>query len=292
MSQTVLITGTSSGFGKLIAKTLLKKGYNVIASMRDSNGRNAEAAEELRGLGDDDKLLIVDLDVTKDDSVESAVNQAAEKFGRIDALVNNAGLGTGGISEGFTSDQFTKLMEVNVIGVHRVTRAVLPHLRKQKTGLIINISSVMGRIVIPFASAYTASKFAIEGYTESLRYELQTLGIDVISVEPGGFMTGFMSNMIEPEDKSRVEEYGEVAKMPEQMWGSMEDRMTGQDAPDPQEVADAVLELVETPAGKRPVRVVVDPMNGGEGPRTINQTTEQVQKQLLEAFGMAELSDN
>ncbi len=286
MSQTILITGTSSGFGKLMTKTLLEKGHKVVASMRDPREKNKASADELKQFGTDENLLIVDLDVTNDQSVNSAVNAGLEKFGKIDALVNNAGIGTGGITEGFTPDQFTQLMNVNVSGLHRVTRAVLPSMREHGNGLIINISSVMGRIVIPFATVYTASKFAVEGYTESLRYELGKLGIDVVSIEPGGFMTGFFGNMLEPADKNRVESYGEYAKVPDQMWEGVGDQLTGDEAPNPQEVADAVFDLVELPRGKRPLRVVVDPMSGGEGPKTINETTEQVQKQLLEAFGL------
>ncbi|MTI22651.1 SDR family oxidoreductase [Fulvivirga sp. RKSG066] len=286
MSQTVLITGSSSGFGKLISKTLLNKGYQVIATMRDPKNRNKDSAEELTKLGGD-KVQIIDLDVTSDKSVENGVAEALKHHDKIDVLINNAGIGSGGISEGFTSDQLTKIMDVNVMGVHRLTRALLPNFRKHNNGLIINISSVMGRIVIPFASAYTASKFAVEGYTESLRYELKDLGIELVSVEPGGFMTGFFDNMQSPADEARVKEYGKKADVPDQMWSSMGDQLTGENAPNPQDVADAVLKLIKQPVGERPLRVVVDSMTGGEAPKAINKTTNEIQKELLEAFGLA-----
>ncbi|MDX1629084.1 MAG: SDR family NAD(P)-dependent oxidoreductase, partial [Fulvivirga sp.] len=147
MSKTILITGTSSGFGKLITQTLLNNGHRVISTMRQPDGKNAAAAEEIRSYGNESNLLIAELDVTQDTSVNNAVEKAIDQFGTIDVLINNAGIGNGGISEGFTTEQFQKLMDVNVTGVHRVTRAVLPAMRKNEQGLIINISSVMGRIV-------------------------------------------------------------------------------------------------------------------------------------------------
>ena len=286
MSKTILITGTSSGFGKLITQTLLNNGHRVIATMRQPDGKNAAAAEEIRSYGNESNLLIAELDVTQDTSVNNAVEKAIDQFGTIDVLINNAGIGNGGISEGFTTEQFQNLMDVNVTGVHRVTRAVLPAMRKNEQGLIINISSVMGRIVIPFATAYTTSKFALEGYTESLHYELKNVGIDVVSVEPGGFGTSFFDNMIQPADEERVKSYGDFANVPEQMWEGMAQQINSEDGPDPQEVADAVLDLVEQSNGKRPLRIVVDPMSGGEGPKKINETTKKVQDDLFEAFGL------
>ncbi len=285
-----LVTGSSTGFGKLIVQSLLSKGHTVIATMRDPKGRNADNAEEIQKYAVDTEghAHVLDMDVSSDSSVEAAVKEALEIHPHIDVLVNNAGLGTGGISEGFTSDQFNKLMDVNVTGVHRVTRAVLPCMRAAGSGLIINISSVMGRIIIPFASIYSASKYALEGYTESLRYELKATGtgVEVVSLEPGGFATNFLENMQQPLDTERVAEYGEAAHIPDQMWAGMGEQLQGEGAPDPQEVADAVISLTETPAGERPLRIVVDPMFGGEAPTAINNTTNQIQKELMENFGM------
>ena len=287
---TVLITGSSSGFGRLTTEDLLQAGHTVFATMRDPKGRNAGIADELQryAADTDGHLHIIELDVTSDASVEAAVNEALS-IHEIDALVNNAGAGTGGITEGFTADQFQKLLELNVTGVHRVTRAVLPSMRKNGKGLIVNISSTMGRIVIPFASLYTASKFALEGYSESLRYELKGSGIDVTIVEPGGFGTNFLGNMIFPGDNARVESYGEYAKAPEQLWSGVGEMLSGENAPDPKDVARVVSTLVNAPAGKREARVVVDPMTGGGGAITINDTTTGVQKELLTAFGMEQM---
>lgn len=289
MNQTILVTGTSTGFGKLIVETSLKKGHHVIATMRGAEGKNKSNAEVLIKLAKDKPgtLEVVDLDVADDTSVSNALGDILSRHDKIDVLVNNAGIGGGGLTEGFTTDQFELILNVNVLGVHRVTKGILPSMRKNGSGLIINVSSVMGRIVIPFATAYTASKYALEGYTESLRYELKSMGIDVASVEPGGFGTNFFGNMVGPEDKEAVESYGALKEVPDKMWGAFAQQMQSDAAPDPQEVADAVDQLIDLPQGERPTRTVVDPMSGGEAPTAINHTTDQIQKALLESFGMS-----
>lgn len=289
---TVLITGTSSGFGKLTAQTLLDEAYTVFATMRDVEGRNADAAQALRDYakGLDGTVHVLELDVTDDDSVQDAVSRALDLAGgRLEVVINNAGIGVGGFSETFTTDQWAKILDINVLGVHRVNRAVLPSMREAGRGLLVHVSSVMGRVVIPFAAPYTASKFALEGMVESLRYELASTGVDAVIVEPGGFGTGFGERMLSPADEERVESYGELAEMPEQLWSGMMERLDSDHAPDPQEVADAIVRLIETPVGDRPLRTVVDPMTGGDAPRTINQTTDGIQRRLLESFGMGEL---
>ncbi len=187
--QTVLITGTSSGFGFLTAKALLDQGLTVMAAMREPGKSNAHAALALQehGTRTCGTLHLLSMDVADDNSVTTAVTTGLGVAGRIDVLVNNAGVGLGGFCEAVTTDQLRRLFEVNLFGVHRVTRAVLPAMRAVGKGLIINISSIMGRMVIPFAAVYTASKFALEGLSESWRYELGTFGIEVVIVEPGGF---------------------------------------------------------------------------------------------------------
>lgn len=289
MSKTIFITGTSSGFGKLMAETFLKEGHQVIATMRDVEGRNKEAAKHLLSLGDPTTINVLEMDVTDGDSVNKVAETIKANYPKLDVIINNAGYGTGGLTEGFTEEQFEKLFHVNVFGIHRVTRSLLPLLRKQEEGLIINISSLMGRIVIPFSAIYTASKYAVEGYSESLRYELRPIGIDVSIIEPGGFGTSFMDNMIAPKDEARLSEYGDYAKKPEEMWGGMAEKMQGGDAPDPQEVANAALKLVNQPQGKRELRVVVDPLMGGGGAPEINSTTKNKQANLLENFGMGQM---
>lgn len=287
----VLITGSSSGFGLLIARTLVDRGYKVIATMRGLEGKNAATAAELRGYADSKAgtLHLLELDVTSDASVDDAFRKALELESHIDVVVNNAGYGVGGLCEGVTTEQFQRQFDVNVFGVQRVSRAVLPSMRKRGKGLLINISSVMGRIVVPFAAPYTATKYALEGLSESYRYELSGTGVDVVIVEPGGFGTGFMSNMDGAVDTERLESYGPLAEMPKKMWGGLSERFHGEGAPDPQAVADAVLELIETPSGERPLRTVVDPMMGGQAPARVNQVTDEIQQQMFTSMNLADL---
>lgn len=287
-SKTVLVTGSSSGFGKLIAETLLAQGHTVAATMRNLEGKNASQAKALEDFaaGQPGKLHLLDLDVTDDASIQTAVDTLIDAEGEIDVVVNNAGYGAGGYGEGFTVEQWRDLFEVNVFGVQRVNRAVLPAMRKRGEGLLVHVSSMMGRIVLPFAAPYTASKWALEALAETYRYELARSGVDVVVVEPGGFGTGFGEAMTGPADGERVASYGELADAPDRFWGNIMSQLEGGEAPDPQLVADKVAELIAAPAGERPFRSVVDPMMGGEPARAVNEATGQVQKNLFEGFGM------
>ena len=289
--QNILITGTSSGFGFLTARTLLNHGYTVFASMRGLESKNAEAAERLKRTAaeTDGRLHLLDLDVTDSASVQRAVRQAQDAAGEIHVAVNNAGFGVGGLAETVTIEQFRQQFEINLFGVQRVMQAVLPGMRRRGQGLIINTSSIMGRVVIPFAAAYTASKYALEGLSESYRYELSGTGVDVVIIEPGAFGTSFMANMTQGADTDRLTTYGSLAELPDKLWSGFGSRLSGQDAPNPQDIADAVLRLIQTPAGKRPLRTVVDPLSGGQAPRTVNQTTDQIQAQLFENMQLKEL---
>jgi len=183
MKKTVLITGASSGFGKAAAKLFDANNWNVIATMR-----SPEKETELTTLS---KVFITQLDVTDKLSIQNAVAAGIQKFGKIDVLVNNAGYGALGALEAATEDQVKQQFDVNLFGLIEVTKAVLPGMRQQKSGVIINISSVGGRITFPFCSLYHATKFAVEGLTESLQYELNPLGIYLKIVEPGGYKTEF-----------------------------------------------------------------------------------------------------
>jgi len=183
MKKTVLITGASSGFGKAAAKLFHIKGWNVIATMR-----SPEKETELSNLSD---VLISKLDVTDKLSIQNTVAAGIEKFGKIDVLVNNAGYGALGALEAATEEQVKQQFDVNFFGLIAVTKAVLAGMRKQRSGIIINVSSVGGRVTFPFSSLYHATKFAVEGLTESLQYELNPLGILLKIVEPGGYKTEF-----------------------------------------------------------------------------------------------------
>src|SRR5260221_2899245 len=164
-SKTVLITGASTGFGGDPAETLTREGHRVFASFRDIAGRNKSHADALRAKD----IEVVELNVINNSSVESAVGNVLSQAGRIDVLINNAGIASAGVSEAFTPEQIRDLFEVNVFGVQRVLRAVLPTLRKQGDGLVINIGSILGRVTFPFFGLYGASKYAVEALTDSYR---------------------------------------------------------------------------------------------------------------------------
>ncbi|MDJ0764778.1 MAG: SDR family oxidoreductase [Myxococcota bacterium] len=285
-TQRVLITGASHGFGLLTSKSLARNGHVVFATMRGVTDKNASAAKALARFSEDTpgKIHVLELDVLSSDTIDAAVQRAIELEGGIDVVINNAGIGAGGWAEGFSEDQFGKVFGVNLFGVHRVNRAVLPHLRERKTGLLLHISSILGRVVMPFTAPYTASKYALEGLVESYRYELADFGIDVAIVEPGAYGTNFGASMLPPGDQERVSTYGELADMPEKMWSGMMERLQSEGAPDPQDVADAIVGLVEMPQGQRPLRTIVDAMMGGAGADRINALTDEVQAELQKAM--------
>src|SRR2546430_10562875 len=169
-----------SGFGRLTIETLSRQGYRVFAGMRAAAGKNAPAAEELRALAQRERLAlqIIEIDVTDDASVERALAAIIETTGRLDVVVNNAGVSYSGPLEAFTLEQVRQQFETNVFSVLRVNRAVLPQMREQGSGLLLQIGSIAGRLALPFLGLYGATKFALEGLTESYRYELEPFGID------------------------------------------------------------------------------------------------------------------
>ena len=281
----VLITGASSGFGRLIAETLARKNYQVFATMRNVNGKNAGAAQELRELAKRESLWLraIELDVTDDSSVERAVQAAMDEAGSIDVLVNNAGYGLMGVTEAVTLEQARRIMDTNFFGVARMNRAVLPHMRKQRSGLLIHISSGAGRVVIPSLGFYCASKWALEALAEEYRYELASLGIDSVIIQPGAYPTAVFDNLERAADTAREEGYGAVSGIADRFLG-----MSVGTKANPQEIADVVLRTIETPPGQRKLRQRVG--NGVQGIVDLNQLSETVQGQILAAFGMTELT--
>ncbi|WP_226583609.1 SDR family oxidoreductase [Acuticoccus sediminis] len=188
MSRTVLITGTSSGFGEAAVRRFASEGWNVVATMRQPDAGQTLAALE--------NVLVTRLDVQDRESIEMAVTAGLDRFGRLDVVVNNAGYGLFGIFEGASREAIQNQFDVNLFGVMDVTRAILPHFRANRAGTIINVSSGAGVFGAPMASIYSASKFALEGFSEGLWYELHSLGIDVKLIEPGGApSTGFVARM-------------------------------------------------------------------------------------------------
>src|SRR6202158_24262 len=280
--QVVLITGSSTGFGRLFADTLARKGHTVFATMRDLGGRNAKNASEIRALAEKDSLPIhvLELDVTNDASVERAVDAAVAKAGRIDVAINNAGYYLSGLEEAVTTEQAQRLMDTNFLGSVRVNRAVLPHMRRQRSGVLIHISSGAGRVVLPSAGFYCASKFALEALAEAYSYELAAQGIESVIVEPGQYETPVFGNTVTAADEARTNTYGAVKEIAAKINAALSST-----AGDAQEVADAVLRIIETPAGERQLRYFVGPQNFGVD--EINALSKQVQANVLEAFGLA-----
>ncbi|UJR85285.1 SDR family oxidoreductase [Sandaracinus amylolyticus] len=180
-NKTVLVTGSSSGFGRDIAKHFAAQGWNVVATMRTPS--------DARELAELPNVLVTPLDVQDRASIDAAVEATIARFGRIDVVVNNAGFGLFGLFEATPREKVLEQLEVNVIGLMDVTRAVLPQLRAQRSGVVVNVTSGAGVFTLPMSSLYSASKFAVEGFSESLSYELAPLGIAVKLIEPGGVLS-------------------------------------------------------------------------------------------------------
>lgn len=285
MSKKVLITGASGGFGKLTVKTLLEKGYSVAASMRGINAKNKGVADELQGLG----AQIVEIDVTDDTSVENGVQKAVDLLQGLDIVINNAGVGTLGMQEHFTVADYQKLFEINVFGVQRINRAAIPHLRKQKSGVIIYISSLLGRMALPFYGPYNSSKWALEALAENYRVELSGFGIENCIIEPGGYPTTFMESLLMPSDQSRDTEYGEFLHAPKAMFAGFEQALHSNPAQNPQNVADAIAEVLQMPIGEKPFRTVVDSIGMGTPLTEYNQQLEQIMNGAYSNFGMNQM---
>ena len=281
----IIITGASGGFGALTVKSLLNQNHDVSATMRNVNAKNKEIADELAKKG----ARIIEMDVTSDDSVENGVAQAIDQMGGLDIVINNAGVGVLGIQENFTIDDFRRLFEVNVFGVQRVIRAALPTLRKQGAGLLIHVSSLLGRMALPFYGPYNASKWALEAMAENYRMELSGFGVDSCLVEPGGYPTSFMDALIKPSDESRNEGYGELVHAPKQLFENFEGALASNPAQDPQHVADAIANLIDTPPGQRPVRTVVDNMGMGVHIEPYNDQLDRIHEGIFGAFGMGDM---
>ncbi|MEZ4850868.1 MAG: SDR family oxidoreductase [Bacteroidia bacterium] len=281
----IFITGANGGFGALTVKTLLSQGHSVVATMRNTASKNKAAADELSALG----AKIVELDVTDEVSVNAGIAKAIELLGGLDVVINNAGVGVLGIQEQFSIDDFKRLFDINVFGVQRVNRAILPHFREQGSGLLIHISSLLGRITLPFYGPYNASKWALEAMAENYRVELSGFGVDSCIVEPGGYPTGFMESLMQPSDHSQDGSYGDMIHAPKYAFDSFEGALASNPAQNPQNVADAIANLISTPAGQRPMRTVVDNMGMGTHVEPYNQHLAQIHEGLYNAFGMGEM---
>lgn len=279
MAKKILITGAAGGFGKLTVEQLLKAGHQVVGTVRNLEN---EANNNLTSAG----AQLIKMDVTDDNSVIEGVNQAISLLGGLDVVINNAGVGVVGMQEHFTPEDLKRLFDVNVIGVQRVNRAALPFLRKKGSGLLVHISSLLGRMTLPFYGPYNASKWALEALAENYRSELSGFGVASCIVEPGGYPTTFMTNLIQPSDATRDESYGDFLHAPKAMFDGFEKALANNPEQNPQKVAEAIAHVVDQPDSDRPFRTVVDSMGMGDHIKGYNDQLDQITRGIYGVFGM------
>lgn len=246
--RTALVTGASGGFGRLICLELARKGFYVIGTIRDETKKGAllEAAKRL-GVGE--RVETVPLDVAREDAGD-IVAAVMKKIGTLDVLVNNAGYASGGFTEDIPMDEWIKQFETNVFGLIRVTKAVLPYMREAGRGTIINMSSISGRIAFPGLGPYAASKFAVEGFSEALRLEMQPYGVHVVLVEPGSYKTEIWAKGLAAFRADPGSPYGDkTERLLERV------RHTANTAGPPEEVAKIVVRIAleEKPRFRYPI---------------------------------------
>lgn len=285
MKHKILVTGASGSFGSLACMQLAENGHQVVGTMRSLTGKNESIAKRLKSKG----VALLVMDVTNEESVTTAVASAIGLMEGLDTVFNNAGIGANGILECFTPDDIQKMFEVNVFGVQRLIRAVLPHLRQQGKGTIIHTSSCIGRVTTPFLASYSASKYALESLAEGYRAELSGFGIESCIIEPGGFPTGFMSGMITPSDTERMYQYGEMASLPETSINGYVDYLTSIPEQKPERVAEAIVGLVNTPFGEKPFRTVVDFSGLKQVIESYNKALNETTKAIYTANGITNL---
>ncbi len=264
MSKVWLITGASRGMGVDFAKAALEAGHAVVAT-----GRNPDAVR--KALGDADNLLVVKLDTTNPRDAAAAVTASVDRFGRIDVLVNNAGNFYAGYFENISPDHFRAQMETNFFGPTNVARAILPIMRAQRGGQVITVSSLAGLIGQEFVAAYAASKFALEGWMESLRFDVAPFGIETMVVEPGFFRTELLvegSSTIWPE--LTVDDYAERTAQTIAAWSGMNGKQGG----DPAKLAAAIVTISDS--GKLPLRFVA----GADAMAAVEANLKTIQAQI------------
>ncbi len=275
MTKTWFITGATRGIGREIALAAVAAGENVVAT-----GRKAEDVQKaLAGAGGGDRLLAVALDVAEEARVPEVVRAAVERFGRIDVLVNNAGYGQLGFFETLAPEQIEAQYRTNVFGLYNVTRAVLPQLRAQRSGHILNISSVGGVVGFGGAPAYTSSKFAIEGFSEDMAIDLAPFGIHVTIVEPGFFRTNFLERGSVRYGEVAVDDYAEADAAQRDKYGAHSGKQLG----DPKKLAQALLRIV---AADEP------PMRYAAGSDAVKMTRDALEKRLAELDRWRQLSES
>jgi len=257
------LTGAGRGMGVDIAQAALAAGHAVVAT-----GRNTTSVTE--AVGEAEELLVVQLDITSLASAEAAVQAVVERFGRIDVLINNAGNFYAGFFEELTSEQFERQLTTNLIGPTNVTRAVLPVMRKQRSGHIVTITSTGGIVGQEFCSAYSASKFGLEGWMESLRFEVEPFGIQTTIVEPGFFRTDLLEKESTTYAELSIDDYADRTAQTRPAW----EAMSGKQGGDPAKLANALVTIVDQQ--KPPLRWVA----GADAVATVEQKANDLLSQV------------
>ncbi|CAG2155918.1 Cyclopentanol dehydrogenase [compost metagenome] len=292
MKKVILITGASSGFGRLTAEALAKAGHTVYASMRNTASRNAEVVAQMAAFArtHDADLRTVELDVQSQPSIDDAVAGIVAATGRIDVLMHNAGHMAFGPAEAFTPEQFAQLYDINVLSTQRVNRAVLPHLRRQGQGLLVWVSSSSSAGgTPPYLAPYFAAKAAMDAIAVQYARELSRWGIETSIIVPGAFTSGtnHFAHTGLPADTARVDEYesGPYAGFGDEIQRAFAG-IVPPDA-DAGQVADAIVDVVNAPFGKRPFRVHVDPTQ--DGADVGFAVLDRLRAEMLHRVGMGDL---
>ncbi len=236
-NRTVLITGSSSGIGRATVHLFQNYGWNVIATMR-----NPEANSEFELL---DNVLPVRLDVLDKESISKAVEQGIQQFGSIDALVNNAGYGSYGPLEATTDEEIERQLNTNVLGVYLTSKAVIPHFRSRTQGTIVNVGSMVGKFALPLGSLYCTSKFAVDGLSEALSYEMSTIGVKVRLIEPGSVKTDFAGRSLQFSNDESLQEYQSMIQAVFQARGDFKESGI-----QPEQVAEVIYQSVTDESDK------------------------------------------
>ena len=286
-----IVTGASSGFGAMTVRALADAGHIVYAGMRDITGRNTTAARDASDYAETHtvELRPIEMDVSSQDSVEAAVAAIIAEHGRVDIVVHNAGHMVLGPLEAFTPEQLTAIYDTNAVSTQRVNRAVLPHLRGQRDGLLIWVGSTSTRGgTPPYLGPYFAAKAAEDSLAVSYAAELARFGIDSVIIVPGSFTTGtnHFANAGHPTDNEVAQAYeGLYAGLMDQVAGKLAE-LAPADA-DPAEVARAIVRVVDTPKGQRPFRVHIDPAD--DGAETVNRVGDLVRREFYRRVELEDL---
>lgn len=291
MKKVIVVTGASSGFGRMISNVLAMAGHTVFATMRDTKTRNAGQVAEVNAFSreNDVDLRPLELDVASEESVKAAIAGIIDDTGRLDVIVHNAGHMVYGPAESFTPEQLAELYDVNVLSTQRVNRAALPQLRKQEQGLLIWISSSSTRGgTPPYLAPYFAAKAGMDAMAISYATELARWGVETTIIVPGSFTSGtnHFAHAGKPADTGRADAY---ARGPTADLGDVALKNLAGIAPpdaDPTDVAKAVARVVDTPFGKRPFRVHIDPAS--DGAEVVNVVADRMRDEFLRRIGLGD----